>query len=169
MKYPACVLAGRKARGEMLAVAWASKGQHQDNGAKMIHLAPETSSLIVGKSVSKKGGRVSYRGLVKIAKGAVGAKSKVECDALILDEKSRADTYPVNIVAEKESWVEHEASVSRLSEEKVFYLMSRGLSRETAEAMMVNGFLEPIIKEIPLEYAAEMNRLVNLEMEGSVG
>lgn len=169
MKYPACVLAGRKARGEMLAVAWAGKGQHQDNGAKMIHLAPETSSLIAGKSVSKDGGRASYRGLVKIVKGAVGARSKIECDALILDGKSRADTYPVNVVGEKDSWVEHEASVSRLSEEKIFYLMSRGLSRETAEAMMVNGFLEPIIKEIPLEYAAEMNRLVNLEMEGSVG
>jgi len=169
MKYPACVLAGRKARGEMLSVAWAGKGQHQDNGAKMIHLAPETSSLIVSKSVSRDGGRASYRGLVKIAKGAVGAKAKIECDALILDEKSRADTYPVNIVREKDSWVEHEASVSRLSEEKVFYLMSRGMSREAAEAMMVNGFLEPIIKEIPLEYAAEMNRLVSLEMEGSVG
>ena len=169
MKYPACVLAGRKARGEMLSVAWAGKGQHQDNGAKMIHLAPETSSLIVSKSVSRDGGRASYRGLVKIAKGAVGAKAKIECDALILDEKSRADTYPVNIVREKDSWVEHEASVSRLSEEKVFYLMSRRMSREAAEAMMVNGFLEPIIKEIPLEYAAEMNRLVSLEMEGSVG
>jgi len=169
MKYPACVLAGRKARGEMLSVAWAGKGQHQDNGAKMIHLAPETSSLIVSKSVSRDGGRASYRGLVKIAKGAVGAKAKIECDALILDEKSRADTYPVNIVREKDSWVEHEASVSRLSEEKVFYLMSRGMSREAAEAMMVNGFLEPIIKKIPLEYAAEMNRLVSLEMEGSVG
>jgi len=169
MKYPACVLAGRKARGEMLSVAWAGSGQHQDSGAKMIHLAPETSSLIIGKSVSKDGGRASYRGLVKIAEGAVGARSKIECDALILDEKSWVDTYPVNIVGEKDSWVEHEASVSRLSEEKVFYLMSRGLSRETAEAMMVNGFLEPIIKEIPLEYAAEMNRLIDLEMEGSVG
>lgn len=168
MKYPSCILAGRKARGEMLSVAWAGKGQHQDSGAKMIHLAPETSSLIMSKSVSKDGGKASYRGLVRIDKGAVGAKARVECDALILDEESKVETYPVNMIGERRGEIEHEARVSRLSKEKLFYLMSRGISEEEAEKMMVNGFLESVIKEIPLEYAAEMNKLINLEMEGSV-
>ncbi len=169
MKYPACILTGRKARGEMLSIAFAGEGQYQDAGAKMIHLAPETSSHILSKSISKAGGRASYRGMVQINKGARGARSKVVCDALILDSKSRSDTYPTNRVFENEASVEHEAVVSRLGEEQLFYLMSRGLSEHEAESMIVNGFLEPVVKEIPLEYAVEMNRLISLEMEGSVG
>lgn len=169
MKYPACVLAGRKARGETLSIAMAGAGQHQDAGAKMIHLAPETTSQIISKSISKNGGRATYRGLIKINKGAKGAKSKVVCDALILDAQSRSDTYPTNIILENEVSLEHEATVSKVGEEQLFYLMSRGLSEHESEAMIVNGFLEPIMKQIPMEYAVEMNRLVELEMEGSVG
>lgn len=169
MKYPACILAGRKARGETLSIAMAGAGQHQDAGAKMIHLAPETTSQIISKSISKNGGRATYRGLVKINKGAKGAKSKVVCDALILDSKSRSDTYPTNIILENEVSLEHEATVSKVGEDQLFYLMSRGLPEHEAEAMIVNGFLEPVMKQIPLEYAVEMNRLVELEMEGSVG
>jgi len=169
MKYPACVLAGRKARGETLSIAMAGSGQHQDAGAKMIHLAPETTSQIISKSISKNGGRATYRGMVKINKGAKGAKSKVVCDALILDEKSRSDTYPMNMIFENEVSLEHEATVSKVGEDQLFYLMSRGLPEHEAEAMIVNGFLEPIMKQIPLEYAVEMNRLVEMEMEGSVG
>jgi len=169
MKYPACVLAGRGAKGETLSIAWAGAGQHQDTGAKMIHLAPETTSRIISKSISKGGGRATYRGLVQIARGAKNARSKVVCDALILDEKSRSDTYPTNKIMESEVTLEHEAVVSRVSEEQLFYLMSRGIEEHEAEALIVNGFLEEVIKEIPLEYAVEMNRLVNLEMEGSVG
>ncbi len=169
MKYPACVLAGRKAKGEMLSLAFAGAGQHQDTGAKMIHLASETSSRIIAKSVCKDGGRTSYRGLVKVIKGAKNVKNKVVCDALILDEKSRSDTYPKNEIMESEVTIEHEASVSKVGEEQLFYLMSRGVSEHEAEALIVNGFLEPIVKQIPLEYAVEMNRLVDMEMEGSVG
>lgn len=169
MKYPACILAGRKARGEILSIAWAGAGQHQDTGAKMIHLAPETTSQILSKSISKGGGRATYRGLVHIAKGAVNSRSKVVCDALILDELSRSDTYPTNKIMENRSVLEHEAVVSRVSEEQLFYLMSRGISEHEAEGMIVNGFLEPVMREVPFEYAIEMNRLVNLEMEGSVG
>lgn len=169
MKYPSCILAGKKARGEMLSIAWAGKGQHQDTGAKMIHLAPETTSQIISKSISKDGGRSSYRGLVHIAKGATGAKSKVVCDALILDDISRSDTYPTNKIFENDASLEHEATVGKIGEEQLFYLMSRGIKIEEAEAMIVNGFLEPIMKQIPLEYAIEMNRLVEMEMEGSVG
>lgn len=169
MKYPSCVLAGRRAKGETLSIAWAGAGQQQDTGAKMIHLAPETTSQIISKSISKGGGRATYRGLIQINKGAVGAKSKVVCDALILDELSRSDTYPTNRVMESEVTLEHEATVSKVGEEQLFYLMSRGLPEHEAEAMIVNGFLEPIMKQIPLEYAVEMNRLVELEMEGSVG
>ena len=169
MKYPSCVLAGRKARGETLSIAWAGEGQHQDTGAKMIHLAPETTSQILSKSISKGGGRSTYRGMVHIAKGAKGARSKVVCDALILDEKSRSDTYPTNKIFENDVVMEHEAVVSRVSEEQLFYLMSRGISEHDAEGMIVNGFLEPVMREVPFEYAIEMNRLVNLEMEGSVG
>lgn len=169
MKYPSCVLAGRKARGETLSIAWAGADQHQDTGAKMIHLAPETTSQILSKSISKGGGRATYRGLVHIAKGAKGARSKIVCDALILDEKSRSDTYPTNKIFENDVVMEHEAVVSRVSEEQLFYLMSRGISEHDAEGMIVNGFLEPVMKEVPFEYAIEMNRLVNLEMEGSVG
>lgn len=169
MKYPACILAGRKARGEILSIAWAGADQHQDTGAKMIHLAPETTSQILSKSISKGGGRATYRGLVQINKGAKGARSKVVCDALILDEKSRSDTYPTNKIMENEVVLEHEAVVSRVSEEQLFYLMSRGISEHEAEGLIVNGFLEPVMREVPFEYAIEMNRLVNLEMEGSVG
>jgi len=169
MKYPACILAGRKAHGELLSVAWAGADQHQDTGAKMIHLAPETTSNIMSKSISKDGGRATYRGMVQINPGATGARSKVVCDALILDDKSRSDTYPVNKILENDVVLEHEATVSRVSEEQLFYLKSRGINEAEASAMIVNGFLEPVIKEIPLEYAVEMNRLVELEMEGSVG
>lgn len=169
MKYPCCVLAGRRARGETLSIAFAGEGQHQDTGAKMIHLAPETTSQIISKSISKSGGRASYRGKIQINKGATGAKSKVVCDALILDTDSRSDTYPTNLIMESSATLEHEATVSKVGEEQLFYLMSRGLPEHEAEAMIVNGFLEPIMKQIPLEYAVEMNRLVELEMEGSVG
>jgi Fe-S cluster assembly protein SufB len=169
MKYPCCVLAGRRARGETLSIAFAGEGQHQDTGAKMIHLAPETTSQIISKSISKGGGRATYRGKIQINKGAFGAKSKVVCDALILDSNSRSDTYPTNLIMESNSTLEHEATVSKVGEEQLFYLMSRGLPEHEAEAMIVNGFLEPIMKQIPLEYAVEMNRLVELEMEGSVG
>jgi len=169
MKYPASILAGEGASATMLSIAWAGKDQHQDTGAKMVHLAPNTTSQIISKSISKNGGRATYRGMVQINKGAVGARSKVVCDALILDEKSRSDTYPTNKIFEEDSILEHEAVVSRVSEEQLMYLMSRGLSEHEAEAMVVNGFLEPVMKEVPMEYAVEMNRLVELEMSGSVG
>ncbi len=169
MKYPSCILAGRKAKGETLSIAMAGAGQHQDTGAKMIHLAPETTSQIISKSISKGGGRATYRGLVQINKGAMNSRSKVVCDALILDDKSRSDTYPTNRILENRVTLEHEATVSKVGEDQLFYLMSRGLTEHKAEAMIVNGFLEPIVKYIPMEYAVEMNRLVELEMEGSVG
>ena len=169
MKYPASVLAGEGAKGEMLSIAWAGRGQHLDTGAKMIHLAPNTSSQIISKSISKDGGRASYRGLVQINKGALNSKSKVVCDALILDEKSRTDTFPMNKVYEENAILEHEATVGRVGEEQLLYLMSRGLTEHEAETMIVNGFLEPVMKEVPMEYAVEMNRLVGLEMSGSVG
>lgn len=169
MKYPACVLAGRKAKGEVLSVAWAGEGQEQDTGAKMIHMAPETSSRIISKSISKGGGRAVYRGMVQMNKGAVNGRSKVVCDALILDELSRSDTYPKNIIMERKTTLEHEATVSRVSEDQLVYLMSRGIGEHEAEALVVNGFLDEVVKEIPMEYAIEMNRLVELEMEGSVG
>jgi Fe-S cluster assembly protein SufB len=169
MKYPSCILAGRKAKGETLSVALAAADQHQDAGAKMIHLAPETTSRIISKSISKDGGRATYRGMVQINKGAYNSRSKVVCDALILDEKSRSDTYPTNKIMENRVTLEHEATVSKVGEEQLFYLMSRGMEEHEAEAMIVQGFLEPVVKEIPMEYAVEMNRLIELEMEGSVG
>ncbi len=169
MKYPSCVLVGRRAHGEVLSIAWAGEDQHQDTGAKMIHLAPETTSQIISKSISKSGGRATYRGLVHMVPGAWGSRSKVVCDALILDEKSRSDTYPVNKIQENDVVLEHEATVSRVSEEQLLYLQSRGVAADEASTMIVNGFMEPVVKEIPLEYAVEMNRLVELEMEGSVG
>lgn len=169
MKYPSCFLVGRKALGETLSIAMAGAGQHQDAGAKMIHLAPETTSQIISKSISKAGGRATYRGLVQINKGAHHSRSKVVCDALILDEQSRSDTYPTNRIFENQVTLEHEATVSKIGEQQLFYLMSRGLEEHAAEAIIVNGFLEPIMKQIPMEYAVEMNRLVELEMEGSVG
>ncbi len=169
MKYPAVILKGRKSHGEVLSISFAGDGQHQDAGAKAIHLAPETTSKITSKSISKGLGRSSYRGLVKINRGAVGAKAKVVCDALLLDEHSRTDTYPYMEVNEDNVTVEHEATVSKIGEEQLFYLMSRGLSEEEATAMIVNGFIEPFVKELPMQYAVELNRLVRLQMEGSVG
>jgi Fe-S cluster assembly protein SufB len=170
MKYPAIWLTGERAHGEVLSIAFAGKGQHLDAGGKCVHVAPNTSSLITSKSISKDGGRASYRGLLKVAKGATGSKSKVVCDALILDEASRSDTYPYISVDENDG-VEtaHEATVSKIGEEQLFYLMSRGLSEAEASAMIVSGFVEPITKELPLEYAVELNRLIQLQMEGSVG
>ncbi|MCE5269916.1 Fe-S cluster assembly protein SufB [bacterium] len=169
MKYPSVILKGRKAHGEVLSLAFAGAGQQQDTGAKMIHLAPETSSLIVSKSISKDGGRTSYRGLVKVEKGARGVKSNVRCDALLIDDHSRSDTYPYMNINEEEVEIGHEATVARIGDEQLFYLMSRGLSEEEAGAMIVRGFIEPITKQLPMEYAVELNRLIELQMEGSVG
>lgn len=169
MKYPAVYLAGKGARGEVLSIAYAGEGQHQDSGAKMVHLAPDTASRVVSKSISKDGGRTSYRGLVHIASGAKNAKSSVVCDALLLDASSRSDTYPTMRVNEETASVEHEATVERIGEEKLFYLTSRGISKSDAEGLLVNGFIDPIVKEIPLEYSIELDRLINLEMKGSVG
>jgi Fe-S cluster assembly protein SufB len=169
MKYPAIWLLGEGAHGEVLSIAFANEGQHQDAGGKAVHVAPRTSSVITSKSISKNGGRSSYRGLLEVAKGAEGSKSKVVCDALILDEDSRTDTYPYIRIDENNVDVGHEATVSKIGEEQLFYLMSRGLSEAEATAMVVSGFVEPITKELPLEYAVEMNRLIQLQMEGSVG
>lgn len=169
MKYPSVYLKGRKARGEVLSLAFAGKGQHQDAGGKAIHLAPETTSVITSKSVSKDGGRTSYRGLLNVMKGAVDSKSTVRCDALILDELSRSDTYPTMKVEEERVTIGHEASVSRIGEEQLFYFQSRGIPQSQAEVMIVNGFIEPIVRELPMEYAVELNRLIQLEMTGSVG
>src|SRR5919106_1075033 len=169
MKYPAIWLMGEHAHGEVLSIAFAGKGQHQDAGGKCVHVAPRTTSVITSKSISKNGGRAGYRGLLEVAKGAIGAKSKVVCDALILDEESRSDTYPYMRIDENEVDIGHEATVSKIGEEQLFYLMSRGLSEAAAAAMIVSGFVEPITKELPLEYAVEMNRLIQLQMEGSVG
>jgi Fe-S cluster assembly protein SufB len=169
MKYPAIWLLGERAHGEVLSIAFANQGQHQDAGGKAVHVAPKTTSTITSKSISKNGGRASYRGLLEVAKGAEGAKSKVVCDALILDEDSRTDTYPYIRIDEDNVDIGHEATVSKIGEEQLFYLMSRGLSEAEASAMIVSGFVEPITKELPLEYAVEMNRLIQLQMEGSVG
>ena len=169
MKYPAVYMMEPGARGEILSIAFSSKGQHQDAGAKVVHCAPHTKSRIISKSISKNGGRSSYRGLCKVEDGAVGSKSSVVCDALILDSQSRSDTYPYIEVEEQDVQIEHEASVSRIGEEQLFYLMSRGLSEAEASSMIVSGFIEPLIKELPMEYAVEMNRLIELQMEGSVG
>jgi len=169
MKYPAVYMLEPGARGEILSIAFSSAGQHQDAGAKLVHCAPNTTGQIISKSISKNGGRSSYRGLVKVEKGATGSKSNVVCDALILDPDSRSDTYPYIEIAEQDVTIGHEASVSRIGEEQLFYLMSRGLSEAEASTMIVNGFVEPLIKELPMEYAVEMNRLIQLQMEGSVG
>lgn len=169
MKYPSCILKGKGARGEVLSMAVAGQGQHQDTGSKAIHLAPYTSSTITSKSISKDGGRAGYRGLVQIGPLAHHSKNKVVCDALILDEHSRSDTYPTEKVFNQHVTLEHEATVSRIGEDQLFYLMSRGLSEEEASKMIVRGFTEPLIKKLPLEYAVEMNRLIDLEMEGSIG
>src|SRR6476469_8006149 len=169
MKYPAVYMMEPGARGEILSIAFASAGQHQDAGAKVVHCAPHTSSRIISKSISKNGGRASYRSLVKVENGAKKSKSNVVCDALILDSASRSDTYPCIEIEEQDVSIGHEASVSRIGEEQLFYLTSRGLSEPEASTMIVNGFIEPLIKELPMEYAVEMNRLIELQMEGSVG
>jgi len=169
MKYPAVYMMEPGAHGEILSIAFSSKGQHQDAGAKLVHAAPNTTGQIISKSISKNGGRSSYRGLVKVEKGAHNAKNNVVCDALILDAESRSDTYPYIEVMEQDVSIGHEASVSRIGEEQLFYLTSRGLSEAEASAMIVNGFIEPLVKELPMEYAVEMNRLIQLQMEGSVG
>jgi Fe-S cluster assembly protein SufB len=169
MKYPSCYLVGPRARGEILSMAFAGKGQAQDAGGKVIHFAPDTRSKITSKSISKDGGRASYRGLVKVQKEAVRSRSNVVCDALLLDSESRSDTYPYIEVEDDLISVGHEASVSKVGEEQLFYLMSRGLSEEEATTMVVSGFIEPLVKELPMEYAVEMNRLIQLQMEGSIG
>src|SRR6059036_1166024 len=169
MKYPSVYLMEPGAKGDVLSIAFAGKGQHQDAGGKMIHVAPNTSSNIVSKSISKNGGRAGYRGLLEVYPGAAGSRSKLVCDALILDEDSRSDTYPYMRIDENDVDIGHEATVSKIGEEQLFYLMSRGLSEAEASALIVSGFVEPITKELPLEYAVEMNRLIQLEMIGSVG
>lgn len=169
MKYPAVYMMEPGAHGEILSIAFSSKGQHQDAGAKLVHCAPHTTGQIISKSISKNGGRSSYRGLVKVEKGAKHSKNNVVCDALILDSESRSDTYPYIEIAEQDVTVGHEASVSRIGEEQLFYLTSRGISESEAATMIVSGFIEPLVKELPMEYAVEMNRLIQLQMEGSVG
>jgi len=169
MKYPSCYLMEPGAHGEMLSMAFAGPGQHQDAGSKMVHFAPNTSSKVTSKSISKGGGRASYRGLLKVYKGAHGVRSNVVCDALLLDPKSRTDTYPYIEIDEDDVSIGHEASVSKVGEEQLFYLMSRGLNAEEATTMVVSGFIEPLVKELPMEYAVEMNRLIQLQMEGSIG
>jgi len=169
MKYPAVLLMEEGAHGEVLSIAFAGKGQHQDAGAKITHLAPNTTSQIISKSISKDGGRASYRGLLKIVEGADNCKSNVVCDALLLDEDSRSDTYPYIEIDAKRVTMGHEASVSKVGEEQLFYAMSRGLNEDEANALIVNGFLEPLVKEIPMEYAMELNRLIQIQLEGSIG
>ncbi|GAA2182039.1 Fe-S cluster assembly protein SufB [Brooklawnia cerclae] len=169
MKYPACYLMGPNAKGEALSIAFAGEGQHQDTGAKMVHCAPRTSSTIVSKSISRDGGRSSYRGLVEVQPGALHSASSVKCDALLVDSISRTDTYPYVDVREEDVSMAHEATVSKISQDQLFYLMQRGLSEDEAAAMVVRGFVEPIARELPMEYALELNRLIQLQMEGSVG
>jgi len=169
MKYPSCYLLEQGARGEILSMAFAGPGQHQDAGGKVIHFAPHTSSKVTSKSISKGTGRASYRGLLKVHKGAHDVKSNVVCDALLLDEHARSDTYPYIEIDEDDVTIGHEASVSKVGEEQLFYLMSRGLTEEAATTMVVSGFIEPLVKELPMEYAIEMNRLIQLQMEGSIG
>jgi len=169
MKYPAIYMMEPGAHGEVLSIAFAGRGQHQDAGAKAVHCAPNTSSKIISKSISKDGGRAGYRGLVKVMKGAENCRSTVNCDALILDEESRSDTYPYMEIEEDKVTIGHEATVSKIGDEQLFYLMARGIPAEEAAAMIVSGFIEPVVKELPMEYAVEMNRLIQLQMEGSVG
>jgi Fe-S cluster assembly protein SufB len=169
MKYPSIYLLGEEAHGEILSIAFAGDGQHQDAGGKIIHAAPRTTSSVFAKSIAKDGGRSTYRGLLEIAEGATGSRSKVVCDALMLDEDSRSDTYPTIRIDEPTADVGHEASVSKVGEDQLFYLESRGLDEEEASKMIVNGFIEPVTKELPMEYAVELNRLIELQMEGSIG
>jgi Fe-S cluster assembly protein SufB len=169
MKYPSCFLMGKGAHGEILSIAFSGKGQRHDTGGKILHLAPDTTSKIISKSISKDGGRASYRGLLRVNKGNTNVRSNVVCDALLLDDHSRSDTYPYIEVDEQDVNIGHEASVSKVEDEQLFYLMSRGLSEEEATSMVVSGFIEPLVKELPMEYAIEMNRLIQLQMEGSIG
>ena len=169
MKYPSVYMMEPGAHGEILSIAFAGHGQHLDAGGKVVHMAPNTTSKVVSKSISKDGGRAAYRGLVKVAKGATDCKSSVNCDALILDEDSRSDTYPYMEIEEEKVSIGHEATVSKIGDEQLFYLTSRGITKDDAAAMIVSGFIEPIVKELPMEYAVEMNRLIQLQMEGSVG
>ncbi|HEY2303273.1 MAG TPA: Fe-S cluster assembly protein SufB [Acidimicrobiales bacterium] len=169
MKYPAVYLMGPKASGEVLSVAYAGAGQHQDAGAKMVHAAPETTSTIISKSIAKDAGRTSYRGLVRFEEGAKKSKSFVRCDALLLDDHSRSDTYPYIEFGEKDAQVGHEATVSKIGDDQLFYLMSRGLSEQQAMSMIVNGFIEPVTRTLPMEYAVEWSRLIELQIEGSIG
>ena len=169
MKYPAVWLMEPGAHGEVLSIAFAGAGQLQDAGGKIVHAAPDTSSVITSKSISKNGGRSTYRGLIKVAPGSINSKSNVVCDALILDEDSATDTFPYIEIEEQDVSIGHEASVSKVSEEQLFYLMSRGIPEDRAANMIVSGFIEPIVKELPMEYALELNRLIEMEMEGSVG
>jgi Fe-S cluster assembly protein SufB len=169
MKYPACILKGDRAKGTTISIAFAGEGMNQDTGAKMIHIGKNTTSKIISKSMSAKGGRVNYRGMIKHGKNAIGAKSNVECDTIILDNQSVSDTLPYNIVLNNQAQVQHEAKVSKVSEEQLFYLMSRGLTEEQATEMIIMGFIEPFAKELPMEYAVELNQLIKLEMEGSIG
>ena len=169
MKYPSVYLMGERAHGEILSLAFAGDGQHQDAGGKIVHVAPNTTSAVVSKSVSRGSGRTSYRGLLKVHEGAHNSSSTVRCDALLLNERSRSDTYPTMEIDEERVNIGHEASVSKLGEDQLFYLMSRGIDEESAAKMVVNGFVEPIVKELPMEYAIELNRLIELQMEGSVG
>lgn len=169
MKYPACILAGEGAKGTCISVAVAGKGQYQDAGARMIHLASNTSSTIISKSIVKNGGVANYRGSVKHMKGALNCKSHIECDTLILDDISKSDTIPTNLVQNNTSFIEHEATVSKINEDQLFYLMSRGISKKDATQMVIMGFIEPFSKELPMEYAVELNQLIKMDMEGSVG
>lgn len=169
MKYPAVWLLGEHAKGETLSIAFAGEGQHQDTGSKMVHAAPHTSSSIISKSVARSGGRASYRGLVHVNEGASHSASSVKCDALLVDNVSRSDTYPYVDVREDDVSMAHEATVSKVSDDQLFYLMSRGMGEDEAMAMIVRGFVEPIARELPMEYALELNRLIELQMEGAVG
>ena len=169
MKYPACILAGEGAKGTTISIAFAGAKQIQDTGAKMIHLAPNTTSQIISKSICRGGGKVNYRGTVRHAKAAFNAKSHIECDTIILDDVSTSDTIPTNIVENDSSYIEHEATVSKVSEDQLFYLMSRGLTEAQATEMIVMGFIEPFAKELPMEYAVELNQLIKLEMKDSIG
>jgi len=169
MKYPGVYLMGERAYGETLSIAFAGKGQHQDTGAKMVHLAPNTTSKVTSKSVSRLNGRSTYRGMLNVAKGATGVKSTVRCDALLLDDTSKTDTYPYMEINQEDATITHEATVGKIGDEQIFYLMSRGFSEEEALSLIVNGFMEPFTKELPMEYAVELNRLIKLEMDDSVG
>ena len=169
MKYPGVYLMGERAYGETLSIAFAGKGQHQDTGAKMVHLAPNTTSKVTSKSVSRADGRSTYRGMLNVAKGATNVKSTVRCDALLLDDTSKTDTYPYMVIDQEDATITHEATVGKIGDDQIFYLMSRGFSEEDALSLIVNGFMEPFTKELPMEYAVELNRLIKLEMDDSVG